>query len=189
MLTDSVLTNAAGCWHLWSRNTGKGRRAAPRCWFHEIDATAVTRFRSRAWLSATGQPVPTGHRLEATCGDPQCFNPSHLSLTVRPENIYQPPTGGRWGWVFDADEGEEFWEWIEDAEGPAALTRRKGKPKPAPKGHARGEAASKAKLTAEAVRSIRAASGVSQVELAETYGITSAAIRKILTRRSWAHVD
>ena len=52
---------------------------------------------------------------------------------------------------------------------------------------ARGERVNTAVLTAEQVVAIRSSS-LSKSKLAETYGVTRGAIRKIVTRESWAHV-
>lgn len=53
---------------------------------------------------------------------------------------------------------------------------------------ARGEASGRSRLTAKAVEEIRAARGVTQVALAARYGVSAAAIRKVLSGRSWAHL-
>lgn len=51
-----------------------------------------------------------------------------------------------------------------------------------------GELRPQARLTTEAVRAIRAASGFTQQELAERYGVSQSNISAVLLRKSWRHV-
>lgn len=51
-----------------------------------------------------------------------------------------------------------------------------------------GERTASARLTADAVRAIRAARGESQASLAKRYGVGQNCIHKVLTRKTWRHV-
>jgi hypothetical protein len=55
----------------------------------------------------------------------------------------------------------------------------------------KGEASPHAKLTEDDVRRIRqfAAAGATWPNLATLYGVDRSAIRQIVTRRTWRHVD
>lgn len=54
--------------------------------------------------------------------------------------------------------------------------------------NARGERVGQAKLTADDVRAIRAAAGVSQRVLGERFGVGQVTIHHVLTRFTWKHI-
>lgn len=120
--------------------------------------------------------------------------PIHLTITARPLPPLRPTEPGRWDWIGEGE--DEQFGWIPDRPTTKRIGRPKTLPKVEPKGIARGERAGKAKLTADDVRAIRAlangdrshGSETSQKALAARYGISPAAVRKIITRQTWHHV-
>ena len=188
-----IVQDAAGCWLARVRNPSRRRYGSAKwLWADQIDPRAVTRYRGRVCRSVTGAPLPAWSRLEATCGNRSCLNPDHLDLIEIPAPEYRPLEGGHYGWAGDGE--DEVYCWIPDALRPPKAPKA---PR-VPKGVARGEASGQSKLTAEDVRAIRAAAATSDSSrgsetshkaIAARYGITAPALRKIVTRQSWAHVD
>lgn len=136
-LDQGIVRNAAGCWRGRYRNKSWRRYGTARwLWIDQIDHRAPARYRSRVYLSVTGERLPPMHRLETTCGDPHCLNPHHLDLVEIEHREVLPRTGGRYGW---AGEGEdEVYCWIADpvpadTPAPAPPPRLKASPPPVPK--------------------------------------------------------
>lgn len=214
-----IVQDAAGCWQARIRNPSRRRYGPAKwLWADQIDPRAVTRYRGRICRSVTGAPLPAWSRLEATCGNPACLNPDHLDLIEIPAPEHRPE-GGHYGWAGDGEDEVYCWiaDPLRPPKPPKAPRVLKGvargeasgrsedvrPPKPAkvpwvPKGVARGERSGQSKLTAEDVRAIRAAAATSDSSrgsetshraIAARYGISAPALRKIITRQSWAHVD
>ena len=188
-----IVQDAAGHWQARIRNPSRRRYGAAKwLWADQIDPRAVTRYRGRICRSVTGAPLPAWSRLEATCGNPACIAPDHLDLIEIPAPDYRAREGGHYGWAGDGE--DEVYCWIAD---PLRSPKPAKAPR-VPKGVARGEASGRSKVTAEDVRAIRAAaadsnssrgSETSHKAIAARYGISAPALRKIVTRQSWAHVD
>lgn len=193
-----IVENPVGCWQARVRNPSRRRYGNARwLWIDQTDPRAVARYRRRVCHSVTGSPPQPWSRLEPTCGNPACLNPDHLDLIELPAPEYRPPEAGRYAWILEEGGAGEFFGWIPDPPRCSESCSPDGrKPAPAPKGKVRGERHGKSKLTADDVRAIRAAadgdrrrgSETSQKALAARFGISSAAVRKILTRRSWSHI-
>lgn len=66
--------------------------------------------------------------------------------------------------------------------------RTQGRPKPQKRENRLGENNTRAKLNADQVREIRAASGRHQ-DIAEQYGVSKAQVTGIKARRSWSHLS
>lgn len=94
------------------------------------------------------------------CDNPPCCNPAHLFLGTPRENTQDMIAKGRSVWQAK------------------------------PERFARGESAGCVKLTEDQVRQIResAANGQLYREIAPRYGVSAAAVGRVVTRRSWAHV-
>ena len=113
-----------------------------------------------AWELTNGA-IPAGLCVLHRCDNPPCVNPAHLWL----------------GTVADNNRDRED-------KGRSAPIQR-----PAPGQLARGGRCPSAKLTAGAVRKIRSLAGhVRQVDLAARFGVTQAAVSKVVLRQIWAHV-
>lgn len=111
-------------------------------------------------------PIPKGMFILHQCDVKKCVRPDHLRIGTREENAREAVDRGRM------------------ATGDRSSARLHPERVP------RGERQHKAKLTADAVRIIRAeyAVGITQRELAKRYGISSSVISEIITGKAWAHV-
>lgn len=131
-----------------------------------------------SWALHNGQ-IPMGLYVLHACEDRydpsdttgrRCVNPAHLKLGTQTDNMADRERTGR-----------------------AIPTRARGDrsgPRLHPDRMFRGEAVSTAKLTADEVRAIRCARGISsQKDLAARYGVCPDTISRIQHRRYWAHVS
>lgn len=112
------------------------------------------------WEALNG-PIPAGLCVLHSCDNPPCVNPAHLWLGSFADNNRDRAAKGR-------------------------SNRDMSMRRPT-----RGEMVNTARLTAAHVRTIRlryAAGGITQLGLAEAYGVHEPAIYKIISRRTWAHV-
>lgn len=121
-------------------------------------------------------PVPAGHFVCHHCDTPRCVRPEHLYAGTREDNTEDMLRRGR------------------VASGKRNGTRTRPETHGLhhhPEKAARGKAAKKSDLTTEDVQSIRQrhARGETQTDLARVYGVTQAAIWRIIRRQTWAHVS
>lgn len=122
---------------------------------------------ARVAYELTKGPIPDGACVCHACDNPICVNPAHLFLGTRADN--------------NADR---------DSKGRQARGGRHGFALH-PETIARGERASKAKLTEDQVREIReryASGTVTTRSLGEEYGVSHTSIRFVIRRKSWWHV-
>lgn len=161
--------------------------------------------------------IPEGNHVDHLCRVRSCMCPDHLEAVTPAENNYRgesPPAKNKrkkfcpQGHPYDA----ENTRWKQTKKGlvrvcrtchrESVKKRNEARPK---KGYAsgddhwtrrdgglQGEAHGQAKLTENKVRKIRKKydeSGKTQAQLAEMFGVSTATINAICTRRSWAHVE
>lgn len=119
-----------------------------------------TRLAHRVAYHIQHGEIATGLNVCHLCDNPSCVNPAHLFLGTQKENIADMISKGR----------QRF--------------SKKGESRCA------GESNGCAKLTADAVRSIRtrAARGERQPSIARDFGITNKTVSKIVLRQRWRHV-
>lgn len=114
----------------------------------------------RVAYELTHGTIPEGMLVCHRCDVRACCNPAHLFLGTPADNTRDM-----------IEKGRSLWQ---------------AKP------HliARGEAAGCVRLTEEQVREIResAANGQFHHEIAKRFGVSRAAVGRVVTRRSWAHV-
>lgn len=197
-LGPGIVGNAAGHWRGRIRNPSRRRHGAAKwLWIEQCDPRAVARYRSRGCRSVTGAPPPQWSLLTNHCDDPACLNPDHLDLIELPAPEYRPLDGGHYGWIVEADGTGETYGWIADPPDCAPCAKPAKRTPGTSKGVPTGERARRAKLTEDDVRIIRATangdrrhgSKTSQRALAIRFGMSPTAIRRIVMRRAWAHVD
>jgi hypothetical protein len=111
-----------------------------------------------AWICARG-PIPDGLLVLHKCDVAGCVNPEHLFLGTHQDNSDDAARKGR------TARGDSF---------------RNRKP-------ARGERNGNSRLTADAVRAIRAATEP-QRHIAAAFGVTQAIVSKIKRNEVWTHV-
>lgn len=139
-----------------------------------------------AWQIFRG-PIPEGAHVLHRCDNPECTNPEHLFLGSHRDNMLDKHAKGR-----AYPEG-----WLDNCQ--KAAQRRALPPKPRGRGQAstqftseqaRGESNVKAKLTAEQVVELRAASaaGESYSKLAARFGISAGMVGHIVRRLCWTHI-
>lgn len=128
-----------------------------------------------AWELVNG-PIPAGLHVLHHCDNPPCVNPAHLFLGTHTDNMRDMVAKGR------------------NARPTSERARRMGelghavlRAHPELRGRAIGERNTKAKLTADQVREIRA-SDECQRRLAERYGVSNQLISQIRARLVWRHV-
>lgn len=114
-----------------------------------------------AWRLAVGE-IPEGLLVLHRCDNPPCVRPDHLFLGTPADNTADMMAKGRARYGIATD--------------------RSGWRAP------RGERSGAAKLTEQAVRTIRT-SGESQYVLARRYGVSQVAIHKVRARKTWTHVE
>ncbi len=127
-----------------------------------------------AWTFTNG-PIPDGVLVRHHCDNPPCCRPDHLLLGAHVDNTADMDTRGRR---------------VIGRTPPEVRTAALRKFHDEHPGHWAGERNGRAKLTTEQVVEIRQrrAAGVTLVELATTYGITSALVSRIARRLAWTHV-
>lgn len=124
----------------------------------------------RAIWTATHGEIPDGMHVLHRCDNRGCFNPAHLFLGTHADNMRDMNRKGRAGQRKNPARGERH----------GSVT----KPGRIP----RGEANNKAKLTAEAVLEILSGNA-RPTELAKKYGVTYEAIRNVVLRKTWRHIN
>jgi hypothetical protein len=180
----------------WPKVDRSGGPAACWPWLAHIDKNGYGRINSGgtggrcllashvAWELTHG-PIPPGLFVLHNCpgGDnPACVNPAHLWLGTQRDNMRDMHRKGR------ASVGERHYlrqhpELVRRGERHHSRTRPGCMP--------RGEANHAAKLTADAVREIRArfaAGGVTQTALAREYGVDFRSVSQIIRRKRWQHI-
>lgn len=115
------------------------------------------------------------------CDNPRCCNPAHLFLGTPTDNNADMRRKGRQA------KGDRHGSRVHPervARGDRSGSRRHPEKLP------RGEANPQARLNADAVRQIRGlrAGGMTQQAIAHCFGVSRAAIRKILKRLTWRHI-
>jgi hypothetical protein len=126
-----------------------------------------------AWQLTHG-PIPAGEHYGTTCvchrcDNPSCANPDHLFLRTQADNSADMVAKGRAGYQRDPE------GWSRACKLPPV----------------RGERNPNSKLTAEAVREIRAkhATGEKSGMLAREYGVSRDTIGLVVRRKLWTWVD
>lgn len=140
--------------------TGYGVVGAPR----PIRATWYAHRVSYALNCGDPRGLCVCHR----CDNPQCVNPAHLFLGTPKENAADMIAKGRRG-----------------------IKGKSRRPAFAPVGFARGEVMPTHRLTAEMVVDIRkrSAAGETRAALGRKFGVSATAIRQIVQRKWWRHVE
>jgi hypothetical protein len=154
-----------GCWEWtgWRNRFGYGRLSA--------NGNPGALAHRVAWEMLCG-PVPDGLCVLHHCDNPRCVRAdpdpekSHLFLGTRLDNVADMVAKGR-------------------------HYRAPVRPRPQPKGHARGERYRTAKLTEHAVLEIRAAraAGAPIAALASRYGVDKSLISRAARGLVWRHVE
>jgi hypothetical protein len=127
-------------------------------------------------LAFIGEP-PEGHVINHIDHNPLNNRLSNIEYVTQRENIHKSIDAGRWDHV---DRSRPR------VSGDAHPLRRR------PELVRRGEKSTSAKLTAEQVKEIRAKHANQHIgarRLAKEYGVSPSAIKFILARRNWAHLD
>lgn len=128
-----------------------------------IKSPAIMLKAHRYAYELTRGPIPDNLWVLHRCDNPPCVNPDHLFLGTATDNNRDTKGKGRWR--------------------TGSITK--------PERLRRGVAHYEAKLTDSMVREIRGrylAGGVTGVALAKEYGVSNAALYKVLQGRSWKHV-
>jgi hypothetical protein len=138
-----------------------------------------------AYFIATG--IDPGDKLVChRCDNPPCCNPAHLFLGDDSDNLMDASAKG----LLNTVAGDEHYtrrrpDLMELRKGDRHWTHRK------PERTSKGEKNGAARFTEQTVRLIRDTytnGGISQSELARQFGVCSESIRKIILRKTWAHV-
>lgn len=144
--------------------------------------------------------APTSVVARHRCDNPPCVNPAHLVSGTQRDNAYDMLRRGRGNKARGDDNGARKHP---DRLARGAASGMNAHPESRscgdrngsrlhPERLVRGEVHPSARLTVEAVREIRAsATGVNDplTELANRYGVSTAAIRFVILRRSWRHIQ
>lgn len=147
------------------------------------------------WEMVNG-PIPDGLLVRHTCDQRNCVNPDHLLLGTQRDNHADAIARGRhasqalWkGGEAARNERKRQARRVQGLKGMCAGEHWRARHPAA--GQARGERQGAAKLTADAVRTIRQrhAAGESQGALGRAFGVSRGAIQHIVYRDSWQHVD
>jgi hypothetical protein len=139
-------------------------------------ASDTIRAHRFAYESAVG-PIPEGFEVMHRCDNPACVRPEHLRTGTHQENMQDCAEKGR--------------HWT--ATNPERLTRGDAHHMRARAAEfvRRGEAAPRAKLTADQVREIRQAFAIGEKKrpLARRFCVDRRAIDFIVRRKHWRHVE
>ena len=116
-------------------------------------------------LHIAGIPRENGAFALHSCDNPSCVNPAHLRWGTNAENMADRSARGRHKWQH----------------GPEHQANMLVKA-------LKGEKHGTAKLTDNDVLTIRASKGLTHKALADAYGVCTASISHIMTRRTWRHI-
>ena len=144
-----------------------------------------------SWVLHHG-PIPQDADICHSCDNPSCVNPSHLWIGDAKSNGADMAAKGRSAFARYGNRitpsGEEHWTHRK----PGLVKRgaahyRRIDPMRGPIGEANGNA----KVTADIVRSIRlrAAAGDKQLTIAADFAVSTNVVSRIVTRKTWRHVN
>jgi hypothetical protein len=177
----SRVLKSEGCW-TW---TGK-LHASGYGLIYDTDGRDLRAHRV-AWELTTGEPIPDGWRVGHVCDNPPCVRNDDVGTYEVDGVIYE-----RHGHLWLATHRANMLDMI--AKGRSAAIGVAGEMNPSrrlPEQAIRGERHVWAKLTEDAVRTIRAryaAGGIFQRELADEYGVAQSEISRAINGRGWKHV-
>jgi hypothetical protein len=188
----SKSTEPDGCW-LWTGRPN-GRFGYGRFWIKQ------SRYLTHrvSWTINNG-PIPDGMLVLHSCDNPPCVNPAHLFLGTHLTNRRDCIEKGRVRYAIGDRNGAHthpdrvpYGDRNGSRKHPERLARgdRSG-PRLHPECMPRGERNPMAKLTADAVLTIRAryaAGGTSYHRLAKEYAVGWTTIQAIISRRNWRHL-
>lgn len=172
----------SGCW-LW---TGAARPKG----YGMISVDRRMRSATHISLKIHGIEVPTGKYALHSCDNPWCVNPGHLFVGTQKDNIADCICKGRAPYQMNPQRHKESLARAREALIKEPWRHARGARHGAytrPDRVRRGEMCGRAKLTEVMVQEIRS-STLSNVALAEKFGVSDSAIWFARNRRTWRSV-
>ena len=80
------------CWTTDLADNGKGYSRI------RLDDTSYMYIHRLAWEAYNAEPIPPGMDVMHICDNPACFNPLHLTIGTRQENLIDCVQKGRHRW-------------------------------------------------------------------------------------------